>query len=80
MLIKKILVPLYFILYKINFLFYKINFLPTYKTKKLYIISVGNLAVGGAGKTPFCIELFSILKNLKPLKVSLLLFDPKTAQ
>tara|TARA_B100000029_G_scaffold514467_1_gene617426 strand:- start:601 stop:1530 length:930 start_codon:yes stop_codon:yes gene_type:complete len=28
------------------------------------IICVGNIYLGGTGKTPFCIELFSILKNL----------------
>jgi len=28
------------------------------------VICVGNIYLGGAGKTPFCIALFSILKNL----------------
>ena len=28
------------------------------------VICVGNIYLGGTGKTPFCIELFSILKNL----------------
>ncbi|SVE01274.1 uncharacterized protein METZ01_LOCUS454128, partial [marine metagenome] len=28
------------------------------------IICVGNIYLGGTGKTPLCIELFSILKNL----------------
>jgi tetraacyldisaccharide 4'-kinase len=28
------------------------------------IICVGNIYLGGTGKTPFCIELFSILKKL----------------
>jgi len=29
------------------------------------IICVGNIYIGGTGKTPLCIEIFSILKNLK---------------
>ena len=29
------------------------------------IICVGNIYLGGTGKTPLCIEIFSILKNLK---------------
>ena len=29
------------------------------------VICVGNIYLGGTGKTPLCIELFSILKNLK---------------
>jgi tetraacyldisaccharide 4'-kinase len=29
------------------------------------VICVGNIYLGGTGKTPMCIELFSILKNLK---------------
>ena len=28
------------------------------------IICVGNIYLGGTGKTPLCIEIFSILKNL----------------
>ena len=28
------------------------------------VICVGNIYLGGTGKTPLCIELFSILKNL----------------
>ena len=29
------------------------------------IICVGNIYLGGTGKTPLCIEIFSILKSLK---------------
>ena len=29
------------------------------------IVCVGNIYIGGTGKTPLCIEIFSILKNLK---------------
>ena len=37
------------------------------KTKQTPIptICVGNIYLGGTGKTPLCIEIFSILKNLK---------------
>jgi len=35
----------------------------TYQTP-IPIICVGNIYLGGTGKTPLCIELFSILKNL----------------
>ena len=31
------------------------------------IICVGNIYLGGTGKTPLCIEIFSILKNLNNL-------------
>ena len=31
---------------------------------KIPIICIGNIYLGGTGKTPFCIELFSILKDL----------------
>ncbi len=29
------------------------------------VVCVGNIYIGGTGKTPLCIEIFSILKNLK---------------
>ena len=49
----------------IKFLF----FLKTYLTKthrsSIPIICIGNIYLGGTGKTPLCIEIFSILKNLK---------------
>ena len=36
------------------------------KTHQFFIpvICVGNIYLGGTGKTPLCIEIFSILKNL----------------
>ena len=34
------------------------------KSVSIPIICVGNIYLGGTGKTPFCIELFSILKDL----------------
>ena len=40
--------------------------IKTLKNKKfnIPIICVGNIYLGGTGKTPLCIEIFSILKNL----------------
>ena len=38
------------------------------------IISIGNIAMGGTGKTPMCIEIFSILQdkmhNVQPFSVT----------
>ena len=44
--------------------FLKITFTKTH-VSSIPIICVGNIYVGGTGKTPLCIEIFSILKNLK---------------
>ena len=45
-----------------------LNFFKLFFTKKYHcsipVICVGNIYLGGTGKTPLCIELFSILKNL----------------
>jgi len=51
-------------------IFLKNTFTKTYKCQ-IPIICVGNIYVGGTGKTPLCIEIFSILKNLnmKPVFV-----------
>ena len=43
--------------------FFKRSVTKTHKSS-IPIICVGNIYLGGTGKTPFCIELFSILKNL----------------
>ena len=60
--------PIVLIIKTLNFL----KFLLT-KTHKLPIpvICVGNIYLGGTGKTPLSIEIFSILKNLnmKPVFV-----------
>ena len=45
-----------------------LNFFKRFFTKNyrcsIPVICVGNIYLGGTGKTPLCIELFSILKNL----------------
>ena len=45
-----------------------LNFFKRFFTKNyrcsIPVICVGNIYLGGTGKTPFCIELFSILKEL----------------
>ena len=43
--------------------FFKRSFTKTHQCS-IPIICVGNIYVGGTGKTPLCIEIFSILKNL----------------
>ena len=42
-----------------------IRLLTKEKKFSIPIICVGNIYLGGTGKTPLCIEIFSILKNLK---------------
>jgi len=56
---------LYPIALLIKFLiFFKITLTKTH-VSSIPIICVGNIYLGGTGKTPLCIEIFSILKNLK---------------
>ena len=43
---------------------FKIFFIKKYSCS-IPVICVGNIYLGGTGKTPFCIELYSILKSLK---------------
>ena len=44
-------------------IFFKITLTKTY-VSPVPTICIGNIYLGGTGKTPLCIELFSILKNL----------------
>ena len=56
------------LLFPIALLIKFIVFFKTALTKKyespIPVICVGNIYLGGTGKTPLCIEIFSILKNL----------------
>ena len=42
---------------------FKSYFSETYKSK-IKVICIGNLTVGGTGKTPFSIYIYKLLKNL----------------
>ena len=48
--------------------YFKYTFISPYKSS-LKVICVGNLNIGGGGKTPFCIMLFKMIKKigLKPV-------------
>ena len=48
----------------IKFLFFFKALLTKKYESAIPIICVGNIYLGGTGKTPLCIEIFSILKNL----------------
>ena len=48
----------------IKFLSFFRPFLTKTNQSSIPIICVGNIYLGGTGKTPLCIEIFSILKNL----------------
>ena len=56
------------LLYPITLLIKLLSFFIRYLTKThqctIPVICVGNIYLGGTGKTPLCIEIFSILKNL----------------
>ena len=57
------------LLFPISLLIKLLIFLKQILTKSnqsdVPVICVGNIYLGGTGKTPLCIEIFSILKNLK---------------
>jgi len=57
------------LLFPFSLLIIAINFLKKHLTKtykfSIPVICVGNIYLGGTGKTPLCIEIFSILKSLK---------------
>ena len=56
------------LLFPISLLIKVLNFFKRFLTKtnqsSIPIICVGNIYLGGTGKTPLCIEIFLILKNL----------------
>ena len=56
------------LLFPVSLLIKVLNFFKRFLTKtnqsSIPIICVGNIYLGGTGKTPLCIEIFSILKNL----------------
>ena len=56
------------LLFPISLLIKLLSFFKRFFTKthqcSIPIICVGNIYLGGTGKTPLCIEIFSILKNL----------------
>ena len=60
--------PFSILLFPISLLVKLTNYFKRSLIKKhncsMPVICVGNIYLGGTGKTPFCIELFSILKNL----------------
>tara|TARA_B100001179_G_scaffold225902_1_gene206273 strand:- start:3 stop:932 length:930 start_codon:yes stop_codon:yes gene_type:complete len=57
-----------YVLFPFSLLIHLINYLKfTFSKKKSFdipIICVGNIYLGGTGKTPLCIEIFNILKSL----------------
>jgi len=59
---KQILSVVYFLLYKIKFLLYKYKIKRQFSFKP-YIISIGNITVGGTGKTPMIVALSQILSG-----------------
>ncbi len=56
-----ILLPFGILYYFFSGVYQKIRF--PYKAKELKVICVGNITMGGTGKTPFCVFLANLLKN-----------------
>jgi len=57
-----ILSLIYGFITKINFYLYNIKFLKTYKVKTK-VVSIGNIIVGGSGKTPLTIYICNLLND-----------------
>ena len=62
-----LLLPLSTIVILANFVKFRL-----FKKERFHIpvITVGNIYVGGTGKTPLCIEIYKILKMLKTLRLT----------
>ena len=56
------------ILFPISLLIQLLNFLKSITTKtkncSIPVVCIGNIYLGGTGKTPLCLEVYNILKNL----------------
>jgi len=63
---------IFYLVIKLRILVYKIGLFKTYNFNKP-IISIGNIVVGGSGKTPFVELLYDILKNRFNQNVAVLL-------
>jgi len=62
----------YSLLVKAHYFFYKVNLLKSYKSQ-IAVISVGNITLGGTGKTPFTIMLAERLTQKNKKKTSVLI-------
>ena len=54
---------IYEIIIRLRNLFYDFQIFPIYRLQKVKVISIGNVTVGGTGKTPFCEYLAQELKK-----------------
>ena len=63
----------YFIIICIRNFLYDINVIKSYKGKKSFIVSVGNITTGGTGKTPFVIKLANYFLDTKNEKTAVIL-------
>ncbi len=63
----KILTPLFVLLTKVRLFLYKKKILKSIKVK-IPVLSIGNISMGGTGKTPFTLWLLNVLKKVNPEK------------